>query len=382
MSARADLPVEAAPGDRPSWPSRRFAEWPQHDRLAWLAETASGDAFADTDRPVLTLADASIEKFRKGYGRWLGFLAMHGWLEPDQLPEDRPSAQRLSAYFQALRAVGNSDYTIIGRFSELAAALSILALGRYWRWVRSPGGRSIASRLQRQKRHIVVPHSRVLYKWSCKMMDTAMNQVSDLKQALQFRDGLIIALEAARARRLRSMAGLQVGSELARQPDGRWRITLGPKRVKTGNADSFPFHADLSPYFDYYLGHVRPFLLRGRASTAMWIGLSGQDLSQKSYGENYGLRAKRRFGVRFGPHRSRHAAATSAVMDVPSDPTLAVRMLRIGADVMGKHYDRAEQVQASQSYDIMITCKQAEAIARMGYRRRGGRTEDSSGGAA
>ena len=183
MSAPADLPVEAPPGDRPSWPSCRFAEWPQHERHAWLAGTASGDAFEDTDRPAVARAGATIEKFKKGYARWLGFLTMHRWLEPDVLPGDRPTAARLSAYFGALRAAGNRDYTIIGRFSELASALSILAPGRNWRWVRSPGGRSIASRLQRQKRPIVVPHSRVLFKWGRKMMDTAMNQGSALKQA-------------------------------------------------------------------------------------------------------------------------------------------------------------------------------------------------------
>ncbi len=65
---------------------------------------------------------------------------------------------------------------------------------------------------------------------------------------------------------------------------------------------------------------------------------------------------------------------------MPSDPTLAARMLGITSEVLWEHYERAGQAQAAKTFDVLITRLQTEAIARVGYRRRGGRAEDSAGG--
>ncbi len=350
------------------WPSLPMPGWPEADRQAWLANTERSRRHRRPN-PTDRYADASLHKFMRGYSRWLGFLAAEGWLDPTTPPGERLSEERLDAYFDALQACGNADYTIVGRFQELAAALAILAPERDWRWVRGPRGGVIPRHL-RTRRQLVVPHPRVLYRWGCKLMYTASGASTALGAALQFSDGLIIALEAARARRLRSMAGLQLDTELSRHPDGYWRIDLPPSRIKTRQSDSFSLPAHLTPYIDRYLGEVRPFLLRGRESTAMWIGNTGQSLSQKTYGEMYGLRTKQRFKVRFGPHRNRHAAATAGALDAPHDPTLVARMLGITPGVVGEAYNRAGQTGAAKSFNTLIDALQAEAITRMGYRKR------------
>jgi hypothetical protein len=362
-----------------SWNALSLEKGPEADRLAWLANTERGRRHRRPKRAD-RYPDASLWKFRKGYERWLGFLDHRGWLDPALPPGKRVTRERLDAYFAALQAIGNADYTIVGRFQELASALAILEPGEDWRWVRGPRGGVIPHR-HRTRRALVVPHSRVLYRWGCTLMDTAASPATTLADALQFRDGLIIAIEAARARRLRSMAGLQVGTELTRRPDGCWRIDLPPARVKTRRADSFSLPAALTPYIDLYLGEVRPFLLRGRESTAMWIGKVGQDLSQKTYGEMYGLRARKRFKVRFGPHRTRYAAATASAIDAPHDPTLAARMLGITSDVVRNHYQRAGQAGAAKRFNTLLEQLQAEAIARMGYRKRRPRPDPNPDGA-
>ncbi len=355
-------------GVRVTWPSLPLPQWPQADREAWLANTERGRRHR-RPRRADHYADASLKKFRNGYSRWLGFLAHQEILDHALTPGQRISEERLDAYFDALQAAGNADHTVVGRFRELASALALLEPGQDWRWVRGPRGGVIPRHL-RTKRQLVVPHPRVLYWWGCKLMDTASAAGSNLGAALQFRDGLIISIEAARARRLRSMAGLQVGTELSRQPDGRWRIDLPPNRVKTRRSDSFLLPIQLTPYVDRYLGDVRPFLLRGRESSAMWIGNKGQDLSQKTYGEMYGLRAKQRFKIRFGPHRNRHAAATASAIDAPHDPTLAARMMAITPGVVGEAYNRAGQAGAAKGFNKLVEALQCEAIVRMGYRQR------------
>jgi hypothetical protein len=355
-------------GKRVTWPSLPLPQWPEGDRQAWLANTERGRRHR---RPLRAdrYADASLRKFYQGYSRWLGFLAHRGWLDGARTPGQCITEERLDAFFDGLLAAGNADHTVVGRFSELAAALALLEPGTDWRWVRGPRGGVIPRHL-RVRRQLVVPHPRVLYRWGCTLMDTASGASSSLAAALKFRDGLIIAIEAARARRLRSMAGLQVRTELIRQPDGRWGIDLPPSRVKTRKSDSFLLPIHLTPYVDRYLGEVRPFLLRGRESSAMWIGNNGQDLSQKTYGEMYGLRATQRFKIRFGPHRNRHAAATASAIDAPHDPTLAARMMGITPGVVGEAYNRAGQAGAAKGFNKLIEALQHEAIVRMGYRQR------------
>ena len=289
-----------------NWPVLALAHWPEADGLAWIANTERGRRHRRPKRAD-RYADPSLEKFRKGYGRWLGFLKHQGWFDPDLSAGQRVTHERLDAYFVALQAIGNADYTIVGRFQELASALAILEPTQDWRWVRGPRGGVIPHR-HRTRRALVVPHPRVLYRWGCKLMDTAANPDASLADALQFRDGLIVAIEAARARRLRSMAGLQIGTELTRRPDGCWRIDLPPGRVKTRQPDTFSLPAHLTSYIDRYLGEIRPFLLRGRKSAAMWIGNVGQDLSQKTYGEMYGLRAR---------SASRCASGLTAIATLP-----------------------------------------------------------------
>ncbi len=355
-------------GARAIWPSLPLPEWPEADRQAWRANTERSRRHR-RPKPADRYADASLHKFAQGYSRWLGFLAAEGRLDPAIPPGDRITEERLDAYFDALQACDNADYTIVGRFQELAAALAILEPGRDWRWVRGPRGGVIPRHL-RTRRQLVVPHPRVLYRWGCKLMDTASSAGASVAAALQFRDGLIIALEAARARRLRSMAGLQLGTELSRQRDGCWGIDLPPSRVKTRQNDSFSLPAHLTPYIDRYLDEVRPFLLHGRESTAVWIGNNGQDLRQKTYGEMYGLRTRQRFKIRFGPHRNRHAAATAGAIDAPHDPTLVARMLGITPGVVSEAYNRAGQTGAAKSFNTLIDALQAEAITRMGYRKR------------
>lgn len=80
----------------------------------------------------------------------------------------------------------DADHTINGRFCELSKALAILKPDMDWRWVRGPDGGPMIPRHLCDRRHLVVPHSRVLYKWGCGLMDRATNAATDIGHAIQF----------------------------------------------------------------------------------------------------------------------------------------------------------------------------------------------------
>jgi hypothetical protein len=58
------------------------------------------------------------------------------------------------------------------------------------------------------------------------------------------------------------------------------------------------------------------------------------------------LLSRQRFGESFGPHRFRHAIATTATLRDPDHPGLAVGVLGISGAVLEEHYNRAGQSQA------------------------------------
>ena len=173
--------------------------------------------------------------------------------------------------------------------------------------------------LRPQSRTVVVPDAKVLFKWGLRLMQTAKLDAPRRADLIRYRNGLLIAMFASRARRLRSMSLLRIGHEFTRIADF-YRAELQPEQVKTGKYDVFTLPKSLTPYIEKYLETVRPALLRGKRHDALWIGINGKQLERKGIEGMVGRRSKARFDVTFGPHRFRHAIATTAPLRAPEHP--------------------------------------------------------------
>ena len=325
--------------------------WPAADCESWLLNCSPGDPF-DDPRPGAALREASEEKIRKGYGRWLAFLSANTWLDPAQSPIERVTRDRLRAYLRELLRCGNAPYTVMGRFAELRMALQIIAPGADVSWVARPHGVSVRQLLPRTRRSILVPDDAVMLQWALSLMDGAAAAVTkaDLEQ---YRDGLLLAMLASRARRLRSMTLLRVGHELVWK-DGRYRIELAPDQVKTGKPDRFDLPDCLTPYVRHYLDVVRPALLGRAQHDALWINGKGGSWTAKGIQHRVVKRTRDRFGRGIGPHRFRHAVATGAALRDPGHPGVGAGVLGISKEVVLEHYNRAGQIGAAMRYDELI----------------------------
>lgn len=321
-----------------------FAQWPDNDRSAWEQGCLPSDPF-DTPRRGATLRTATLLKYRQGYGCWLAFLRREDLLARDALPLARVTPALLRRYLRALRSRGNSDYTIIGRFAELAGALRIMVPDADVSWIQKPFGVTVYAALPKRCRAKLIPDSDVLFAWGIEMMDAARTSGSDNDAAPLYRDGLLIAMLAARGRRRRSMAALRHGTEITER-DGFYRIELAPDQVKTNRPDSFNLPEMLTPHIQYYLTTVRPQLLRGRVSDVFWITRYGTPMAGPNITNQIVRRTRRRFGQGFGPHRFRHAIATTAAVRVPGDPRLAADLLNITLPVVKAHYAMPGQASA------------------------------------
>jgi hypothetical protein len=77
-----------------------------------------------------------------------------------------------------------------------------------------------------------------------------------------------------------------------------------------------------------------------------------------------GRRSKARFDVTFGPHRFRHAIATTAPLRAPEHPDLAAPLLGISKEVVEQHYNRSQQVSAVLTFQAIIEAKMAMSGGR------------------
>lgn len=351
-----------------SWPIER---WPEGDRSAWHRNCLPNDPYDDDGQHYgATLAPTSLSKTAEGYGRWLCFLDSRGWLDPSLPPFERVTRRHRHAYFNKMKRAGNADYTIIGRFQELEMALKIMAPGQDTSQVRRLNGVTVYRLLPKRKRHLLVPDSGVLYGWGLEMMDGA-DPVSAPKIWLTtYRDGLLIAMLAARGRRRRSMRLLRVGKELITNGD-RYRIELTPKQEKTKKADCFDLPERLTPYMQRYLNIVRPALVKGGSYEELWISRHGTPLTITGLGACIFRLSFKRFGQGFGPHRFRHSIATTLTLRCPENPGLGAAALGISLDVTDGHYIRAGQIEASRTYAELVEQRRRRLAsagkAKMGF---------------
>ncbi len=213
----------------------KIEAWPAADREAWARASAQGDLLGETG-PAASWSAVVRKKRLISYGRWLGFLARTGRLEPGQGPAERVTRENVAAYLKALTA-DCAPVTVWGYMAELAIMLEVLAPEADHAWLHR-----LARKLQTRMRPEVdrarrlVPVGR-LYQEGLAMMQEALAEPVPVRHArpanrllvreVLFRDGLILALLAACPLRRRSFVGLEPGRHLVRHSDC-YRLQLEP----------------------------------------------------------------------------------------------------------------------------------------------------------
>src|ERR687896_2251574 len=81
-----------------------------------------------------------------------------------------------------------------------------------------------------------------------------------LRRAELYRDGLMIALLAARPIRIKNFLRLRIETSFVAGPNG-YTIVLAKKETKNRKALEYYVPAELRPYLDRYLTEHRPILM-------------------------------------------------------------------------------------------------------------------------
>ena len=340
-----------------------IALWPEEDRALWLQSLEQDDPFSEVGKRA-HLRSISNHKVEKGYGRYMTCLTRH---EPDALNGracDRINRDRVKLFIADMEAEGNRKMTLLARLQELHSIAVILDPANPFQFIKDFEAR-IRQRTE-TSRHAERPFTATdeLLSLGLKLMQNAGQQTTDRLKAIDYRDGLLIALLAMRPMRRKNFAALKLDKNIV-QFDGIWRIRLGPEETKTHNRIDVEWPSELVGPLETYLEVHRPILMAkvGRwhkpIDDALWVSGHGSPLTEMAFYQQVTKRTAEAFGKPVNPHAFRHSAASTLACEDPAH-------VRISATILGhssfqtteQYYIMAQQAQAHDAFvELMLVVR-------------------------
>jgi site-specific recombinase XerC len=334
---------------RPIDPMRRalpVSEWPHNDQDAWVAAQTKGDIFEDGGRAA-HWASRTRQTNAQHYGRWLGYLLWHGILDPAAAPADRVTRAEVRRYNRHLEAFV-APRTRLSMLVGLKVTMQAMAPEHSWRWLQDACNRvQINAKSSKDKRARMRPTAEIFDKALAELECLPATNLS-IKQALAYRDALMLAFLAARPLRLKNFTRLELGRHLVRT-DSSWLITIPADETKTRQPISFLLPDLLLPWFERYLSEVRILFPQAMASSRLWLSKDGVMRDPNGARHRITKLTRRLFGTPINPHLLRDCAASSLAAVSPD-------LARAAAPLLGhrhfstteRHYIQADNLAASR----------------------------------
>jgi integrase/recombinase XerD len=335
-------------------PDRRckpLAEWPARDRAFWQAALVPGDLVEDGGSRA-RYSEYSNRNAIYGYGRWLTWLEHQGLLEVESSPADRIIPVRVASYIANLEK-HNATQTLLNRLQELAAMAVVMDPDRDWSWIyRMYSQIRLRHRPARPKRSRLVSAGELL-DVGLGLMAAAKEEPTACARALVHRDGLILAVLAARPLRMRNLVGLELDRTLVCRGT-QWWIDFSADETKTKEVIELPWPEALVGCLETYLTHrgVLAGLRRVPAPVggALWLSKKGLPMSRGAVYARITTRTRDAFGRPINPHLFRDCVATSIAIDDPRHIGIAWRLLgHHTASTTEKFYNLAGSIEASRT---------------------------------
>ncbi len=325
-----------------------FADWPTADRLAWSKLFVPSSPL-DPDGPLSHWSACSQDIALHAYAHWLGFCVRRCRLLLKILPEARVQPEIVAQYLKELQTKV-SPVTTMMRVNRLCSVIRAMAPGSDWEWLQALSRRLGNRATPIRRKDLRLRHPRELFDLGMQLMQ----QAESCGNAVMFRDGLIIALLAARPLRPRSLLSLELGHNLVRTGDG-YRIALYPADTKTRRAFDISWPTTLSSALERYLTVYRPKLANHRTSESLWISAAGQPLGRSGLLTCVSARTRSAFGKSIPPYLFRDCVATAIASDDPEHVKIVAALLGHTSPRTGeRHYIHAQSLSAGRKHQKII----------------------------
>lgn len=347
--------------------SLKLQDWPEADRRLWEQITKTGDLLEEAG-PGANWAAETRRVTARDYGYWLSFvLAVDGLVhEP---PTGRVTRERVVAYCHRMDGLAAS--TKSSRIARLHTLMRGAEPAGNWRWLAEMR-RALerAARRQgpvRRKQGRIVPSGRLLDAGLALAQKAHLDpHLPSRQRARDVRDGLIIALLAARPLRIKNFAGLRLGLHV-HQTSAGYLIDIPGNECKTGRPIETFVPDELCPWLAAYLDTYRPLLLGARQSDFLWVHERGPSYQVGALASRVSILTQRLLAVRISPHLFRDCAATTIATDDPEHvliiaPLLGHATLRTAEN----HYNHARSLDANRQFQngIRRLRRQARPLKR------------------
>ena len=334
----------------------KLAAWPDADRAAWHALFRSGDVLDGDQGAAVQWSEATIHKYRRGYGRWLDFLIQSGRLRADDQPGDRVTRQAVRAYVEHLRR-SCAPYTVYTRLAELCSTIRVMAPGGHWVWLKAAVSRMNHNARQQAGIKETVSSAR-LFGWSLRELGALADAIGEtgpsIGQAAHYRNLLMVALLSARPIRLRNLTMIEIGRHIVRNSSG-YDLVFGRDETKTGTPIETSVPDDLTGPMDSYIERVRPILAGGKETARLWLNQYGAPMKEHGLYMQIVKVTERDFGHRINPHRFRDCVATTiAIEDSEHAQIIAPILGHSSMRTAERHYNHARQLEAAHNYQTEI----------------------------
>jgi integrase/recombinase XerD len=332
-------------------PARRCLkvhEWPEIDQQLWHQILQPGDILDGTIGTGFHWSQATREKYRKGYGRWLTYLIITHQLDPDEDPTERITPSRISTYMDDLHET-ISSWTVWGRIAEVLAVVRAFAPDTDWSWLRrvarylEANGRDERNKLPRLR------PSGEIAAWAYERMDAIIADSPDRDPASHYRDALMIALLiTCPTMRLGNLTMIEIGKHLKNSGDGFF-LRFAADQTKTRKPMMISVPLSVTPYMEHYLDTVRPTLLQTDDWRHLWITKYGKPMKGKTiYGRITSV-TEHAFGNSINPHLFRDCAVTTVAIDDPEHIGITAPILgHTDPRTTEKHYIQANAIAAGR----------------------------------
>lgn len=334
--------------------------WPQVDQSAWHAAFEAGDIF-DGRGPAAHWSAGSRRSVASGYGRWIGYLNA---VEPDALellPADRVTRERLRAYLDLL----HGEITPAGVFNyakHLYDAIRVMAPVRSWDWFKTIVWRLDRGSPRNKAGRMASPGE--LRDLGLDLMTRATSDDDDLRGAIAYRDGLIIALLASRPIRRRNLAAMRVGHHLMRTGN-HWHTVFTSDETKTHEPYEAPLPDFLAPYVERYIDEIRCRIPGAGSHDGLWASAKGCPMTESWLYETVRRRTSAALGKAINLHLFRDIAATEVAYRAPERIGMARDLLgHRDLRAIDKHYIQASQIQAGRAYGQALLAERDDLMQK------------------
>ncbi|MGA7452712.1 MAG: hypothetical protein WBW73_16025 [Rhodoplanes sp.] len=196
------------------------------------------------------------------------------------------------------------------------------------------------------------------------MVSSACLSEPSKAQALEYRDGLMIALLALIPLRRRTLAALRIGKHLVKTGP-LWALEIPAEDTKTRRALDYGVSPELSERMDVYLSNFRCRIPGADTHNGLWASDQGCRMDHGSIYAAVCKRTQKAFGFAVNLHRFRHAAATLWSTQDPANVRGAKDQAAYSASSLDKDAPSGRRIQRHGVRHVPILSRLHHAYARI-----------------